>query len=389
MGTLRTEQIHGSTVRQNRKLASQTLFMTTSNFKTRDERESFGADCRSGFSRLPRLVFASCLAIALCCSLADSAEAHDPRLSAADLRIEEDRLTADLTFTRSDLQEVPLDSVIARSALEIEVDGRRAEPGRATVQIDETNSVHFEIEFPIEAGAQLSARSPIIGSLPRGHRQYFTVKDERGRLLGERMLDASNDKIEISLDGILSTPRAFREFLVLGVEHILTGYDHLAFLFGLLLVGIGFRDVARIITSFTIAHSITLALASLNVASIAPSVVEPLIAASIVYVGVENILRRDKWRWLVTLGFGLVHGFGFASTLREMGIGPSAEASAIPLLSFNLGVELGQISIAAVTLPLIWKLRRRPMFEVRYVPVFSWGLALAGGYWLIERTLLG
>jgi hypothetical protein len=90
---------------------------------------------------------------------------------------------------------------------------------------------------------------------------------------------------------------------------------------------------------------------------------------------------------VLTFAFGLVHGFGFASALKNLGVGAGVKAVA-PLLSFNLGVEIGQIAVAALVLPLIWKLRRRPRFVIRYVPACSILVALAGGYWLIERTIL-
>lgn len=111
--------------------------------------------------------------------------------------------------------------------------------------------------------------------------------------------------------------RSFANFLSLGVRHILTGYDHLLFLFGLLLVAGGFFSALNIITSFTIAHSITLAVATLRVVQIPSRIVEPLIDASIVVVGVENLMRGEipKSRRLLTFGFGLIHGFGFASAL--------------------------------------------------------------------------
>jgi len=124
------------------------------------------------------------------------------------------------------------------------------------------------------------------------------------------------------------------------------------------------------------------------VVAIPASVVEPMIAASIIYVGLENVWRREvKRRWMLTFAFGLVHGFGFASALKDLGVGAGVKAVA-PLLSFNLGVEIGQIAVAALVLPLIWKLRRHPRFVIRYVPACSILVALAGGYWLIERTIL-
>ena len=116
--------------------------------------------------------------------------------------------------------------------------------------------------------------------------------------------------------------------------------------------------------------------------------VEPLIAASIMYVGIENIIRRDlDRRWLLAFAFGLVHGCGFASVLRELGIGADGTGVAAPLLSFNLGVELGQLALAALVLPVIWRLKRRESYQLRYAPACSLSVALAGAYWLAERLM--
>jgi hydrogenase/urease accessory protein HupE len=204
------------------------------------------------------------------------------------------------------------------------------------------------------------------------------------------MLDATAGAFEISLAELAPTSgmTSFQQFLILGIEHILAGYDHLAFLFGLLIVGASLSTSVKIITSFTVAHSVTLALATLNVVQIPSSVVEPLIAASIVYVGIENIFSRNlDRRWLLTFGFGLVHGFGFASVLRELGIGSGAGGTAIPLVSFNLGVEIGQIAIALIILPAVWKLRAQPTFITKYVPACSVLITLIGAFWLVERIL--
>jgi hypothetical protein len=123
------------------------------------------------------------------------------------------------------------------------------------------------------------------------------------------------------------------------------------------------------------------------VIQLSPGLVEPLIALSIVYVGLENILRREpQHRALLTFSFGLVHGLGFASVLRDAGVGSTSAGMAMPLLSFNFGVELGQIALAAMALPLIWKLRRQPRFAGAYLPACSTLITLAGVYWFIERV---
>jgi hypothetical protein len=143
----------------------------------------------------------------------------------------------------------------------------------------------------------------------------------------------------------------------------------------------------QVVTFFTIAHSITLAFATLNLVWVSSRVVEPAIAASIVYVGVENFARSEgpKGRWLITFLFGLIHGFGFATVLRDLGVASSTTGVAVPLVAFNLGVEAGQIVVAGVLLPIIWKLRTWKPFVRWGVPVCSGIVAAAGGYWLIHR----
>jgi hydrogenase/urease accessory protein HupE len=172
-------------------------------------------------------------------------------------------------------------------------------------------------------------------------------------------------------------------FFKLGVEHIFLGYDHICFLIALIVVS-NFREVVKIVTSFTIAHSITLILATLEVVSLDPRFVETCIAATIVYVAVENLWVKDtRHRWWLTFFFGLVHGFGFASVLRQMGL-PSTGLVRC-LLSFNVGVECGQLVIATLLLPLAlglarWKHGRKAVVAI------SVALACFGTAWFIERA---
>ncbi|MGH8612027.1 MAG: HupE/UreJ family protein [Gammaproteobacteria bacterium] len=221
-------------------------------------------------------------------------------------------------------------------------------------------------------------------------------------MLVEHMADGDGWSLDIARDGGITfrahedrpngsepTPGTFGAFLRLGVEHILTGYDHLLFLFALLIVSPGLWPSIKIITAFTLAHSITLGLATFDIVAVPSAIVEPLIAATIVYVGVENLVRREapRGRWFLIFIFGLVHGFGFAGVLRELGVGSGDLGIALPLFSFNLGVELGQLTVAACLLPLLARMRARPGLALRWVPVSSLLVVIAGGYWLAERTL--
>jgi hydrogenase/urease accessory protein HupE len=175
-------------------------------------------------------------------------------------------------------------------------------------------------------------------------------------------------------------------FFRLGVEHILTGYDHILFLLALILRGGSLGSLIGIVTAFTIAHSITLALAVLGVVVIPSWFVEPVIALSIAYVALENIFRRNapSRRWAVSFVFGLVHGFGFAGALLELGLPPSGLVGS--LLFFNLGVEAGQAMIVAVLFPiLVWLCRFA--WERRAVTAISVVVFVAAMALVIERVL--
>jgi len=236
-----------------------------------------------------------------------------------------------------------------------------------------------------------------LGAMPAGHREHFVALDCAGKILTEKVLRVEDPAVQVlraspsekntARPGLLTTST---QFFVLGVEHIWTGYDHLLFLFGMLVVCGSLRSILAIVSSFTIAHSVTLGMATLGWIVLPAKWVEPLIAISIVFVGVENLLRNGgepRGRWIVTLAFGLIHGFGFANVLRDLGIGRNGQALMVPLFSFNLGVELGQLAVAAAVLPLLLCLRRWPQ-GARLTPlVLSTFVVLMGGWWLLERTV--
>src|SRR5205085_12359756 len=150
-----------------------------------------------------------------------------------------------------------------------------------------------------------------------------------------------------------------KAFIPSGIQHILIGPDHILFLVGLLLLGGTWGALVRIVTAFTIGHSLTLSAAALNYVTPPASVIEPAIALSIVFVGADNLVRGDgrDLRAAVALVFGLVHGFGFANVLREFGL--PREALGWSLFSFNVGVEIGQVGIVLVVASLLEAVRRR------------------------------
>jgi hydrogenase/urease accessory protein HupE len=179
-------------------------------------------------------------------------------------------------------------------------------------------------------------------------------------------------------------------FILLGIEHILTGYDHLLFLLALLALGGGIGYLLKVISAFTVAHSITLTLATLNILNLPPRLIESSIALSIAYVAAENLWRNpekaQRWRWLVTFFFGLVHGMGFADILREMAL-PKATL-AVSLVSFNIGVEIGQLAFMSVAFLLLAVIKRWKWDgAVRYAASLT--AIVAGMYWFVQRAFLG
>lgn len=356
------------------------------------------------------------IALALAClAAATPAWAHDVGLSSAAVQLRTNRLDALLTFAARETEEVmsldldqngitsPDEFALGREMLavalatncQVRFDNAEARLTQVSCRLDSSNNVDLSFSCELPSFRQLEMNFGVIRLLTPGHRMFFTLLTPSNEVIAERLLSQNSPSVAIQLDADMSeaTPAdetaspTFIGFLKLGVEHILTGYDHLLFLFALLVVTRNATSALKVITCFTLAHSITLGVATFDLVQIPSRVVEPLIAVTIIYVGVENVWKRGDphGRWMLTFVFGLIHGFGFASVLRELGVG-SQSGVAMPLFSFNLGVELGQIAVAAIALPIIWQLRKWEFFLRRGVPACSVMVALLGAFWFIERV---
>ena len=221
-----------------------------------------------------------------------------------------------------------------------------------------------------------------LDSMSHGHRHLAAFASSESHTV----LYAGHDRIDVSAGGGAVTSMAAEAWSLfrLGIVHILTGYDHLVFLFGLIVVGGRLRSTILALTAFTLAHSITLGLSALGIWSPGPSIVEPAIALSIAYVGIENwFVKTSDRRWLITFPFGLIHGFGFAGALREIAL-PAGQVP-VALAAFNGGVEVGQLLVLAAVLPLLVLLRRQLWFAHYGVRFASGLVAMAGGVWFIAR----
>jgi hydrogenase/urease accessory protein HupE len=332
----------------------------------------------------------------------------------------------------------------AGSFFEVSSGDKAMSPNKIEVR---TDGLEFNIllEYRRPAENTLDVRANYISRLPSSFKSSFVMTDELGNILATKLFAHENVSVSLSLPAAApvlelaarettipaaqaarpvqsaqadiaatavtpfapansgpspsiadpSSPRnatlSFLDFLKLGIKHILTGYDHLLFLCGLLVACRSVKPMLAIITCFTLAHSLTLALAALDLVQISPRLIEPLIAASIVCVGIENFRSREdvKARCGLALGFGLIHGFGFAGALRETGLAGAGHALLVPLFSFNLGVEIGQLAVAGLFLPLLWVLRRAPWFGRFGTRSVSVAVVLLGGYWLVQRLFVG
>lgn len=299
----------------------------------------------------------------------------------------------------------------ARELFAVESAGQPLVPSRVTVALTEDDDLEARLEYPRPASGVLRLDARFLSRLPDPTYGAVLTANDESRFLGQELLRANASLFSVDLTPAAAAPgsagarpspdsgeppepsapppgrtAAFGSYLRLGVEHILTGYDHLLFLIGLLAVTQRLRSVFSIVTSFTVAHSLTLAAAALDLVHLPSSVIEPLIAASIVYVGIENLRSQaPRQRWLLAFGFGLIHGFGFAGVLRELGLGQNGAPIVLPLLGFNLGVELGQAAVATLVVPLLWQFRRNTTLARRSTQWLSLGVATLGAVWLVER----
>lgn len=253
----------------------------------------------------------------------------------------------------------------------IDVLGSRLDEARAIVEID--------FECPSAPGVVVM-RDAFAAALGEHYRTLLTIAGEGRDIIFDA--ETTEARIDLGADGGIF---GFLRLLWLGAEHIVAGFDHLLFV---VLLVVGAASVWRLlglITAFTAAHSLTLSLAALGLVVLPSRIVEPLIAASIIWLAAENLLGRNQagHRWLVTFLFGLVHGFAFAAALTE--IAPASLGLVRTLLGFNIGVEFGQAAAVLMLFPAIAWLKSREDRAWALKAVSGLGLIL-GSIWLIERS---
>jgi hydrogenase/urease accessory protein HupE len=260
-----------------------------------------------------------------------------------------------------------------------------------------------ESDASVAAAPQL--RLILTGTIPPGARAFtwsntvhlgtymLTVESEDQEYAERQWLESGKESAPFALaESVIPPTRAqvVRTYLALGFTHILPkGADHILFVLGIFLLSTRPKPVLLQVTAFTVAHTITLALTIYGVVSLPRTIVEPLIALSIVYVAIENVMTTElrPWRIALVFGFGLLHGMGFAGVLTELGLPRSEFVPA--LLSFNLGVEAGQLTVIGIALVLFGlPFRKKAWYRSRIVVPASIAIAAVGFYWSVERVLI-
>lgn len=292
----------------------------------------------------------------------------------------------------------------------VRFDGQRVEPEIAFVPSGlpiarPTSQATTQAGQSSDDGSHASRVETIIamtGTVPAGATTFdFWASRSFGTIILQAGRESSGRSHEIIEPGAGSKPIDLRaapapasrsaiawQYLVLGFEHILPlGLDHILFVVGLFLLSTRWRPLLWQVSAFTVAHTLTLALSMLDVVRLSSAIVEPLIALSIAYVAIENICttRLHVWRPAIVFGFGLLHGLGFAGVLSELGLPDGRFGTA--LVSFNAGVELGQLAVIALAFLVVGWCRGADWYRSRVVVPASCLIAATGLFWTVQRVM--
>jgi len=365
------------------------------------------------------MIAALLLAVTAFLAAAGAAQAHQVNLSSARIIIDQDRaVEVKIALRGSDVDRVagtsvfddatglvlpaalaaaaaPVAAYVTRHTAVTDADGVSCRPGAAGVAPDGDGVVIRIAWLCAGASDPLRYRSTVLIDASPDAKQVVLVGPDPDP--AQDLLDANRTETVLTAAAPPNLAQVMGRYIAAGIGHIFLGYDHIAFLAAVVLWARRLWPVVKAVTAFTLAHSITLSLAALDIVRITSAITEPAIAASIIYVAAENFISRDMdKRWRDTFGFGLIHGFGFASALQEFGLPRSALVPA--LASFNLGVEIGQIAIVSLLVPGLLALDRvlAPGRRAGALPIGRplavYGISAVivglGSYWFFSRIAL-
>jgi hydrogenase/urease accessory protein HupE len=383
-----------------------------------ETQQSFGQRAMKSIAPSAGFYFRFYISLFLFISLTFHAQAHDPGLSSAQVMVGNQQIDVLLGFAQRDVESIlptgtnfadidtskgfaaiHLESVVANE-FSLYWGEQRAIPDQATARRKDAQNIEISLRFQRQNSGQVRLVSTLFERLPLGHREFLSVQTTSGAILGEAMLSAKENSLQIDLPAItVSTAdsnksHSFFGFLNLGVEHIWLGVDHLLFVFGLLLLVRSRWMLLKTVTAFTVAHSITLALATLGYAHLPGPPLNAAIALSILILGVEVVRSRGGKTsitilhpWIVAFAFGLLHGFGFASGLSALGL-PAVDIP-LALVMFNVGVEIGQVSFVLLILLLERSFRQLEIRWPRWVQALpGYTVGSLGAFWTIQRAAM-
>jgi hydrogenase/urease accessory protein HupE len=335
--------------------------------------------------------------------------AHPVPFSYLDLRLGhslgqlEGALVAHVTYLAHELNVTPAETLLdpaivdskkdailshLRSRLLLAADGQALDMELPRIEpLPDRQALALHLRFATKAfPAALKIQCTLFTYEPE-HQTFLNIYEE-GLLAHQEIFDKDHTTLDYFTGSRQVALAVVKKFIPSGIYHIFIGPDHILFIVGLLLMGGSLLRLLTIVTAFTIAHSVTLSLAALDVFNPPEWLIEPAIALSIVYVGIDNLMvgktGRDVRAWIAFF-FGLVHGFGFAGVLREFGL--PRQALGWSLFSFNFGVEIGQVCIVVVVASLLVALRNsNKELGERVATIGSVVVILAGSYWFIQRV---
>jgi hydrogenase/urease accessory protein HupE len=304
---------------------------------------------------------------------------------AHELRVEPIERVLDPAMLRSSAGAI---AALINGRLQVMVDGAPLGPAAWSPPepIADRQSIRLRTSYPLASPPGVITVAAYLFPYDPVHQTFVNVY-EGEELVTQAILDQTRTGFDHITGTRQGTFAVIRKFVASGIHHILIGPDHMLFLVGLLLLGGTLRRLILVVSAFTLAHSITLSLAALNILDPPARIVEPVIALSIVFIGVDNLIvrgGRDIRGW-IAFAFGFVHGFGFAGVLREMGL--ESRALVWSLLSFNLGVEIGQLFVVILVATALTALRTRSETAGRRLAFAgSIGVIAAGTFWFFERV---
>jgi hydrogenase/urease accessory protein HupE len=348
----------------------------------------------------------ACLVVLALLALAAPAAAHPVPFTYLDVRVDPDALVITLVAHVFDLghdldvepperllEPAVLSSKTAavtdlvRTRLKIFADGRQLEgQWTAPEPLPERQSIQIGARIPLEKSAGTISVATVMFPYDPVH-QTFVNFSEGGTIATQAILDRARTSVEYFTGTRQGIWELIRRFVPEGFSHMLTGPEHLVFLFGLLLLGGSLRHLALLVTTFTVAQTVTLALAAFNVMTPSLRFVEPGIALSIVYIGADNLMvrgGRDMRGWIAA-AFGFIHGFGFAGVLRAMDL--SRGATGWSVASFSIGVEIAQLLVVVALAALLQALRAKNEPAARRLAFLGSIVVIAAGtLWFVQRV---